>query len=479
MLDRGLLPDFSPEVMAEVDAIARVPTARESSLRDLRSLLWASIDNDDSRDLDQLSVAESLPGGATKLYVAIADVDGLVKQGDAVDDHARHNTTSVYTAAEVFPMLPVLLSTDRTSLNQDEDRAATVVEMVVAADGSVGESSVYRATVRNRAKLAYNGVAAWLDGGPAPARLAAVPGLDEQLRMQHAAAQRLKQRRHEHGALGLETIEPRAVFDDGELVDLRQEERNRARELIEELMIAANGVTARYLAAKKFPSMRRVLRSPERWQRIVDLAAQCEEDLPAEPDAAALDRFLARRREADPAAFPDLSLAVVKLLGSGEYQVETPGGRASGHFGLAVQDYTHSTAPNRRYPDLITQRLLKAAMAGAAVPYAPGELESLARHCTEQEDNAKKVERRVRKSATALLLEPRIGQDFDGIVTGASEKGTWVRVFHPPAEGKVVRSADGLDVGDRVRVTLVATSVEHGFVDFACVGAPRRLHERR
>ncbi len=478
MIERGLLPDFSPAVMTETEAIGQAASESDASIRDLRGSLWASIDNDDSRDLDQLSVAEVLPGGAVKILVAIADVDGLVKTGSAIDGHAQHNTTSVYTAAAIFPMLPTRLSTDLTSLGQDEDRVAVVVEMVVGGDGMVGSSAVYRAAVRNRAKLAYNGVAAWLEGGPAPERVAAVPGLDEQLRIQDRVAQTLKSVRHQHGALGLETIEPQAVFDGDVLTDLRPEEKNRAKELIEELMIAANGVTARYLAARRFPSVRRVLRSPERWERIVELAAQMHEELPAEPDAAALERFLSKRRQADPAGFPDLSLTVVKLLGSGEYLVETPGGSAPGHFGLAVQDYTHSTAPNRRYPDVITQRLLKAAIAGRPLPYSNEELEALARHCTEQEDNAKKVERQVRKSAAALLLEPRIGQEFDGIVTGASDKGTWVRVFRPPAEGKVVQGFEGLDVGHRVRVKLVATNVERGFIDFARMGAARRFHER-
>ena len=478
MLDRGLLPEFSPAVMAEVATIARAEHDG-SGLRDLRGLLWASIDNDDSRDLDQLSVAEALPGGSTKVLVAIADVDALVERRTAVDDHARRNTTSVYTAAEVFPMLPEKLSTDLTSLGQDEDRAAVVIEMVFGPDGIIVDSDVFRAIVRNRAKLAYPGVGTWLEGGPTPRGVSSVPGLDAQLRMQDGVAQRLQRLRHEQGALGLETIEPRPVFDGDVLTDLRQEERNRARELIEELMIAANGVTARFLAERRFPSMRRVLRSPERWQRIVDLAATFHETLPPEPDAAALDRFLAKRRQDSPVEFPDLSLAIVKMLGSGEYQVALPERAGPGHFGLAVQDYTHSTAPNRRYPDLITQRLLKAALLGQAVPYERDELDGLARHCTEQEDNAKKVERRVRKSATALLLEPRIGEEFDGIVTGASEKGTWVRVFRPPAEGKVVQGAEGLDVGDRVRVTLVATSVEQGFVDFARVGHARRFHEPR
>jgi ribonuclease R len=471
MIEHGLLPDFSAAALAETARIGQAApaSAGDASIRDLRSLLWASIDNDDSRDLDQLSVAEVLPGGAIKILVAIADVDALVTKGSAIDGHASHNTTSVYTAAEIFPMLPTKLSTDLTSLGQDVDRMAVIVEMVVGADGMIASSAVSRALVHNRAKLAYNSVAAWLEGGSIPQRVAAVPGLDEQLRIQDRVAQALKGVRQQHGALGLETIEPRAVFEGDMLTDLRPDEKNRAKELIEELMVAANGVTARYLNAKGFPSMRRVLRSPERWERIVELAAQLNEKLPAQPDAAALEKFLMKRRQADPAKFPDLSLSVIKLLGSGEYQVETPGGNVAGHFGLAVQDYTHSTAPNRRFPDLVTQRLLKAALAGGAAPYRDDELDSLAEHCTRQEDNANKVERLVRKSAAALLLESRIGEHFAGIVTGASEKGTWVRIFHPPAEGRVVQGSAGLDVGEEVTVELIDTDIERGFIDFARV----------
>jgi exoribonuclease-2 len=346
--------------MYETAGIGQTASETDVSIRDLRTVPWLSIDNDDSRDLDQLSVAEGLAGGAVRMLVAIADVDGLVQKGSAIDSHARHNTTSVYTPAVVFPMLPVKLSTDLTSLGQDQDRLAVVVEMVVGTDGSIGASAVYRAIVRNRAKLAYNGVAAWLGGGPVPGPVAGVPGLDEQLRIQDRVAHLLKGGRHRHGALSLETIEPRAVFDGDVLADLRPAEKNRAKELIEELMVAANGVTARYLAGRHFPSVRRVLRSPKRWDRIVELAGQTHHQ-------------------------------VVKLLGSGEYQVERPGENAPGHFGLAVQDYAHSTAPNRRYPDVVTQRLLKAAIAGRAVPYGNEELEALARHCTEQEDNATKV----------------------------------------------------------------------------------------
>ena len=468
MLARGLLPDFSPAVVLEVSRLTRSATKRAPAIQDLQSLLWCSIDNDDSRDLDQLTVAEPLGNGAVKILVAVADVDALVPKGSATDAHAQHNTTSVYTAAETFPMLPLPLSTDLTSLGEDEDRLTTVIEMVVNPDGSLGSSDVYRAWVVNHAKLTYHSVAAWLDGmGPAPGRVATVAGLDEQLRIQDRVAQALRTVRHVHGALSLETIEPRAVFEDDVLTDLRVEDKNRAQELIEDLMIAANRVTARYLEARGLPSLRRILRSPDRWQRIVELAVHLQERLPPEPDATALEAFLSKRRQADPARFPDLSLTVVKLIGRGEYVVEGPGETSPGHFGLAVQGYTHSTAPNRRFPDLITQRLLKAALAGRQVPYSIEELSALAQHCTEQEDNANKVERQIRKSAAALLLESKIGQRFDAIVTGASEKGTWVRVVHPSAEGKVVRGFEGLDVGDRLSVELISTDVERGLIDFA------------
>jgi len=467
MIQRGLLPDFSPAALAETEAIAKAPAGPGPSIPDLRGLLWASIDNDDSRDLDQLTVAQPMADGAVKILVAVADVDATVKEGSAINAHARTNTTSVYTAAEVFPMLPEKLSTDLTSLREGQERLAIVIEMVVAPNGAITGSNVYRAVVLNRAKLAYNGVAAWLEGrGPVPQRLAAVVGLDEQLRLQDRVAQAMKNLRHQHGALSLETLEARAVFDGDMLADLVPDEKNRAKDLIEDFMIAANGVTAKYLEQKGCSSLRRVLRIPERWPRIVELAAGLGERLPTEPSARSLEAFLAKRRQADPARFPDLSLSVVKLLGSGEYVVEPPGQRADGHFGLAVKDYTHSTAPNRRFPDLVTQRLLKAAIADRPVPYSDAELNALARHCTEQEDNAAKVERQVRKSAAAQLLASRIGERFEAIVTGASEKGTWVRILQPPVERKVVRGFEGLDVGDRARVQLIHSDVEHGFIDF-------------
>jgi exoribonuclease-2 len=468
MLDRGLLPDFAAPVLAETNAIAGA--AGDGSVRDLRDLLWASIDNDDSRDLDQLSVCVPGAAGATKILVAVADVDALVQKNSAIDGHAQTNTTSVYTAAAIFPMLPEKLSTNLTSLNQAEARLAIIIEMTVDGAGAVTDSDVYRGLVINHAKLAYDSVAAWLDGqSPPPARVAAVAGLDRQLREQDRVAQALKRLRHEHGALSLETREARAVFQGDVLADLKTEQKNRAKELIEDFMIAANGVTARFLEQKRFPSLRRVLRSPERWRRIVDLASAHGEKLPAEPDAAALELFLEKRRGAEPASFADLSLSIVKLLGRGEYVVEAAGQKVSGHFGLAVNDYSHSTAPNRRYPDLITHRLIKAALAGTAVPYANAELAALARHCTEQEDNATKVERQVRKSAAALLLETRVGERFDAIVTGAAAKGTWVRIAGPAAEGRIVRGSTQVDVGDRVRVELLSTDVERGFVDFARV----------
>ncbi len=467
MVERGLEPGFSPRVETE---LGRIPGPARSSMagrRNLRDLLWCSIDNDDSRDLDQLSVSESLPGGAVKILVAVADVDAVVRKGTAIDEHAQLNTTSVYTAAEIFPMLPERLSTDLTSLNEGVDRLAIIVEMTVAVDGTIGGSNVYPAAVRNRAKLAYAAVAAWLEGkAPAPNAVNRVAGMDEQLRVQDAVARKLRELRYEHGALDLETLAPKAVFEGETVVALRQEEHNRARQLIEDFMIAANGVTARYLEEKKLPALRRVVRSPERWQRIVEVAKQQGEHLPPEPDSRALSDFLVRRRKADPDRFPDLSLVIVKLMGRGEYIVEHPGRSAAGHFGLAVKDYTHSTAPNRRFPDLITQRILKAAMAGGTSPYAVGELEDLAVHCTQQEDGADKVERHVRKSAAALLLERRIGERFDAVVTGASEKGTWVRVFDPPVEGKLVHGFEGLSVGRKLRVKLIATDVERGFIDF-------------
>ena len=469
MIEYGLEPEFPAAALAEAGALAEGSPDGEGAA-DLRELLWCSIDNDDSLDLDQLTVAEGEVEGGTRVLVAIADVSATVSTGSAIDAHAGVNTTSVYTPGRIFPMLPDRLSTDLTSLNAGEDRLAVVVGITVDAAGAVVAEDVRHALVRNHAKLAYRSVGAWLQGeNDMPPALAAVAGLAENVRLQHAVAQRLRARRHEQGALEFETLEVRARFDGGAVAGLAVEPRDRAKELIEDFMIAANGVVARYLDGKRFPVLRRVVREPERWQRIVDLADTYGAVLPEEPDAPALNAFLNERREADPERFPDLSLAIIKLLGSGEYEVTLPGEPVDGHFGLAVTHYAHSTAPNRRYPDLITQRLVKAALRGASCPYPGSHLAELAAQCSHQEDQAQKVERRVRKSAAACFLAERIGEEFDGFVTGASPKGTWVRALDPPVEGRVVEGADDLDVGDAVRVRLLDADPERGFIDFAVI----------
>ena len=474
MLEKGLLPDFSKEAEEQLAAINAPATAGSEQVRDLRDLLWASIDNDDSRDLDQLTVGVKMPDEGTRLLIAVADVDAIVRSGTAIDDHARHNTTSVYTDAEIFPMLPEKLSTDLSSLNFHQDRLAIVIEIVISGDGTVRSSDIYRAIVRNKAKLAYNSVAAWLEGeGPLPEAAAAIEGLAENLLLQDKAAQKMKAYRHEHGALNFETIQTRALFDNDEIRDLEDRRRNRAMDIIEDFMVAANGVTARYLASRKFPSLRRVVRTPKRWERIIEVAADHKYTLPQRPDSKALEQFLVKAKAEDPLRFPDLSLTIIKLMGAGEYVAEFPGQTAPGHFGLAVKDYSHSTAPNRRYPDLITHRLLKAALSEGEVPYQKEELETLAQHCTEQEDAANKVERQVGKSAAALLLESKIGEKFDALVTGAADKGTWVRIFHPPVEGKLMEGFKGVDVGDKVRVQLIRTDVDRGFIDFRKVKSGR------
>jgi VacB/RNase II family 3'-5' exoribonuclease len=464
MVARGLEPDFPPAAIAQAQQL-RAP-ARDH-VPDQRHLPWCSIDNDDSRDLDQLTVGEPVDDGKVRILVAIADVDALVAMGTPLDDHAQHNASSVYTPARIFPMLPERLSTDLTSLNPDEDRVAIVISFTVDAHGAMGAGGVGRAIVRNRAKLAYDGVAAWLEGeGPMPPELRTADGMDDQVRMQEAIAQRLRTRRHEAGALDFESTEARAVVADGRVAGLRRVSKNRARAMIEDFMIAANSVTARYLKAKGLPSIRRVVRSPKRWDRLQALAREVGDQLPPEPNPRALAEFLSRRRRADPVRFPDVSLSVIKLLGRGEYVLTRSDDDEAGHFGLAVRDYVHSTAPNRRYPDLITQRLLKAAIAGASSPYANDQLDALATHCTKQEDAADKVERQMRKSAAAFVLSSRIGERFDALVTGASAKGIFVRTLEPPVEGKLVRGGEGLDVGQRLHVTLIRTDVERGFIDF-------------
>jgi exoribonuclease-2 len=435
---------------------------------DLRGLLWSSIDNDISKDLDQIEYAESLPDGRIRVLVGIADVDGTVKRGTPLDDHAAAETTSVYTGVRTFPMLPVELSEGITSLNENEDRAAVVTEFCVDAQGVASDGAIYRALVRNKAQLAYNAVGAWLEGtGAAPEKVAASKELAAQIRLQDTAAQRMLGARFQHGALDLETIETRPVMLAGEAIDLATQAKNRATSLIEEFMVAANGVMARFLDAAKVASIRRIVRVPKRWDRIVQLANGLGTSMPAEPDSKALNQFLLSQRTSDPIHFPDLSLTVIKLMGPGEYVMVKPGEESPGHFGLAAQDYTHSTAPNRRFPDVVTQRLLKAVKTGVNSPYSAGDLGQIAARCTLMEDAARKVEREMQKRIAAVVLHPRIGQSFAGIVTGVNQHGTFARALEPHVEGMVVRGGKGLDVGDRVTVKLVGTNPDRGFIDFA------------
>jgi exoribonuclease-2 len=469
LLELGFHPDFPPAVQAQVDAVRRAgPPSPPPGVEDLRALLWSSIDNPDSMDLDQLEWGEVLPDGSTRLLVAIADVDADVPPGTPVDVQAGANTTSLYTGAAVFPMLPRPLSEDLTSLLPTGDRLAVVIGYRVLAEGSVAEGMVKRARVRNQAKLSYPDIGPWLQGdAPLPASVAAVPGLEAQLRLQDAATRRLKAAREGKGALELRTLEPRPVISDGAVLDLEDVPESRSRELIEDLMIAANGVMARFLDAAGRSALARVVRTPKRWDRIVALAQGMGTELPGEPDGRALSRFLEQAQRKDPLRFPDLSLSVVKLLGPGEYVFRRAGDDGTGHFGLAARDYSHSTAPNRRYPDLIAQRLVKALLAGAPAPYSDGELDGIAQHCTRMEAAARKLERLMRKVIAALLLRRRVGEVFDGLVTGVTEHGTFVRLLHPPAEGRVVKGERGMDVGDRTQVRLLSADPEKGFIDFA------------
>lgn len=461
----GFVVDFPKEALASIEA-----RPDESDVQDLRALLWSSIDNHESRDLDQIEVADRLDDGRIRVRLGIADVDAYVPKGSALDRHAGWNTTSLYAGIATFPMLPDVLSEGTTSLLEGQERLAMVTEMVVAPDGSVSSTKVYRARVVNHAKLVYDEVGAWLEGSaPPPDDVAKRPALAEQVRLQDEAAQRLRKRRIDNGALRLETVEARAIAQGGDVVALKVLEKSRARELIEDLMIAANGATARWLEELRFASIRRVVRTPRRWDRIVLLAKTFDHELSTEPDPGQLSDFLAARREADPKQFADLSLAVVKLLGPGEYVIADPD-CPEGHFGLAVSDYAHSTAPNRRYGDLVTQRLLKAAARGGSTPYPIDDLRSVAVRCTDQEDHARRFERTMRKVAAALFLSKRIGDTFEAIVTGVTDKGTFVRLLDPPAEGRVVSGERGLDVGDHTKVRLVATEPRRGFIDFARVG---------
>ena len=469
MLDNGFEPEFPPQVQQELEELKAHPPKVEPSptIRDLRNLLWSSIDNDTSRDLDQAEVAERLPRGETKVLVAIADVDTFVSKSSAIDAHAAKETTTVYTGVRNFPMLPEQLSTGTSSLLETEDKLSIVIEFVVGNDGSVHSSSVYQAIVRNKAQLTYNAVGAWLENkSGAPNKVAASTDLQSQLKLQDEVAQALKNERYRHGALNIETIEVRPVVLNDKVVDVVKQEKNHATELIEDFMIAANEVVARMLEANKVPSIRRVVKTPERWGRIVELAAKQGEQLPPEPDSKALNEFLIKRKAADPDHFADLSLAVIKLMGPGEYVLERPGDPEQGHFGLAVQDYTHSTAPNRRFADLVTQRLIKAVLGSQPTPYSDDELAAIALNCTLKEDAARKVEREMSKRIAALAMSSRIGETFDAIVTGVTSHGAFVRILTPAVEGLLTQGQQGTDVGDRLRVKLIRTDVRRGYIDF-------------
>ena len=470
MIHEGFDPDFPAAVQAELAKLDSTNPSRTTPARDLRQLLWSSIDNSDSRDLDQVEYVER-SGDDIKVRIGIADVDSCVSKGSPLDQQALKNTTSVYTGVKTFPMLPEKLSTDLTSLVEGEDRLAIVIEFDVPLDGEVVAREVYAANVHNKAKLAYNSVGSWLDnGGPLPEAIAKTPGLEAQIKLQLEAAKRLLEARREKGALELDTIQATPVMNEsGTVVDLTVSERNSARDIIENFMIAANVTMSEYLDRHKCLSIQRVVRTPENWPRIVEIAEELKESLPAEPDARALAKFLESRRKVDPDHFPDLSLAVVKLLGPGEYVAETPGSRGEGHFGLAVHNYTHSTAPNRRYADLVTQRLLKSSQSNGESPYSFSELQQIADHCNERESAARKVERKMRKIAAAMLLRNRVGDEFDAIVTGITPKGTFVRTIKPPVDGLVVRGKEGLKVGQHARVRLQATDPANGFIDFAIV----------
>jgi len=461
MIDHGFSPDFPPEAQQQLASIRVNP---DHGLRDLTSLLWSSIDNDDSRDLDQIEWAERVPNGI-RVLIGVADVDSAVARATPIDTHAAGETTTVYAGVKIFPMLPERLSTDLTSLNENQDRAAIVIEYIAGADGALSATSVYRALVRNRAQLTYNGVGPWLEGtGPMPPKVAASADLQAQLKLQDEAAQALREARHRLGALNFDRVEAQPIVTNGHVNDITARKQNRASHLIEDFMIAANEVMAQTLRSAHVSSIRRVVKAPERWQRIVELAEHYNEKLPPEPDSKALNEFLLHRKAADPIHYPDVSLSVLKLMGPGEYVLLRPGDEEQGHFGLAAHDYTHSTAPNRRFADLVTQRLLKSL--GGPAPYSDTELDSIARNCTLKEDAARKVQRDMNKRLAAVALQNRIGQTFSAVVTGVTPKGVFVRVLNPPVEGRLMRGEQGLDVGDRLHVTLLSADPARGYIDF-------------
>lgn len=467
MIHEGFDPDWTPETDQQVAALKTRPAPPpDESVRDLRALVWSSIDNDTSRDLDQIEVAERVDAGI-RILVGIADVEYDVPIGSAIDRHAAAQTTTVYTAVRTFPMLPEELSTNLTSLGEDRDRAAVVIEILVNSAGSITASDIYRAVVRNKAQLTYEGIGPWLDeSAPAPPKISASPDLQAQLKLQDQAARALRDQRHRLGALNFDRVEAEAIIANGEIKGIKARRKNRASDLIEDFMIAANEVMAQTLTRSGLSGIRRVVKSPERWPRILELAARYGVTLPAEPDSAALAAFLEQQRQKDEVHYADLSLAIIKLLGPGEYVLLRPGDPGQGHFGLAAHDYTHSTAPNRRFADLVTQRLIKSALAARQAPYSDDELSNIARNCTLKEDAARKVERLMGKRVAAVALHDRRGEIFNAIVTGVTPKGVFVRVARPPVEGRLLRGETGVDVGDQIRVTLLSTDPQRGYIDF-------------
>ena len=467
LVEKGFETTFPRHVIEELQKIQGPAVYKNDYAKEQRHLIWCSIDNEDSRDIDQLSYAEQLPDKKVKVMVAVADVDELVNIQSKIDHHAGLNTATIYTIAQIFPMLPEMLSTDLTSLNFDSDRCAIVAEMIVGEDGNIHEYDVYCAMVHNYAKLDYDTVGAWLDGKiPVPEAIKNVKGLEENIQLQERMAQKMKELRHEHGALEFETLESRPVFDGDILCEMKEKKKNRAQGMIEDFMIATNGVIAQYLEKKGYPSLRRVVRTPKKWDRIGEIAAENGFTLPPEANSRALSQFLKSMKQNKPDEYSDISHSILKLIGGGEYLVDTPDNHTDGHFGLAVKDYSHSTAPNRRYSDLITHRLLKSAMTGSSIPYTTEELEQIARNCTVKEDYIRKIERQIEKSANAILLESKIGETFDGIITGAASKGTWVKTSRPQLEGKLVKGFEGLQVGNKIKVRLITVDVESGFIDF-------------
>ncbi len=469
MLAHGLTPDISDEALLQLASIS-APRQPSRQTKDLQHFLWHSIDNDDSRDLDQVTYAERSSNSEATIYIAIADVDSLVEKNSALDHQAQINTTSVYTPAKTFPMLPEKLSTNLTSLNEREGRLAIVISMIISSQGEIRNVDHFIAVVNNQAKLTYNEVGQWLEKkGEIPKKIADVPGMIEVILLENDLAQTLKQNRHKQGSLTLRPLEYMPLIENDVVIGMISEVHNLAHELIENFMIAANVSTAIFLKKNQIPSLFRVVKIPKNWDLIVELAAKFNEKLPSQPNSQALEQFLISQQSKNPDQFPDISLSVIKLLGNGEYIVLNPKDPPIGHFGLALKEYIHSTAPNRRYPDVITQRQLKAHLSNACLPYGLEELGFLALHCTQQEDAATKVERQLRKSAAAVLLSSQIGAVFVGIVSGAGEKGTWIRILDPPVEGKIVQKFEGLNVGDKIKVVLISVDVEKGFIDFKAI----------